>query len=95
MYIKNRYVSVIYKLAIVICGVIGIQMQLSLFSGTAANWGMFRFFTNLSNLACILYFLTAALWLIFKKRDGGTTFCPVLKGIVMMSITVTMLIAQF
>ena len=78
MYRKNRYISVIFKLAIVTCGMIGILMQLSLFSGTAVNWGMFRFFTNLSNLACILYFLSAALWLIFRKEDDSTRFSPIL-----------------
>lgn len=95
MYIKNRFLSVVYKFCISLCGIVGIQMQLSLFSGTAANWGMFRFFTNLSNLACVLYFLADAFYLLIQKKEEGITFCPVLKMIVMMSVTVTMLIAQF
>lgn len=94
MYIKNRYISIAYKLIIAVCGIIGIQMQLSSFTGST-NWGMLRFFTNLSNLACVLYFLAAAVWLITEKRQYRTTFCPILKGIVTMSIVVTMLVAQF
>lgn len=95
MYIKNRYISAVYKLAVSACGIIGIQLQLSLFSGSSANWEMFRFFTNLSNLACVLYFLIAAFWLIGGKTHDKTTFCPVFKSIIMMSIIVTMLVAQF
>ena len=76
------------------CGAIGIGAQMSLLSGDP-NWGTFRYFTNLSNLACVLYFLVAALWLIFKKDNKNTTLYPTLKYIVMMSITVTMLVAQF
>lgn len=94
VYIKNRYLSVIFKLVIVLCGLTGLQMQLQLFSGNA-NWEMFRFFTNLSNLACVLYFLGASIWILTGKCHGSTTFLPALKGIVMMSITVTMLVARF
>jgi len=93
MYIKNRYLSAIYKIALAACGIVGIQMQLSLFSG-AANWGMFRYFTNLSNLLCVLYFLCAAVFLLTDKKRRSV-FCPMLKSMVTMSITVTMLVAHF
>lgn len=94
MYIKNRYISIIYKLIIVVCGFVGIQMQVGLFSA-APNWQALEFFTNLSNLACVVYFLMAAIWLFVNRKKDTTTFSPIFKGIVMMSITVTMLVAQF
>lgn len=94
MYIKNRYLSVLFKLILAGCGIVGIQLQLNLFS-TDPNWGMFRYFTNLSNLLCVVYFIFAAFRILFSKDISATSLIPPLKFMTTMSITVTLLIAHF
>jgi len=85
--------SAVFKLSIAVFGIVGIQLQLGLFT-QSPNWSMFTYFTNLSNLACVIYFICAVIWVLTVGTLKNMTFCPLFKGIVTMSITVTMLIAQ-
>jgi len=95
MYIRAKAPSVVWKFGIALCGAVGITYLLGVFNGQC-NLSMFRYYTNLSNLLCVLYFAADAVYLLARRRPGAPqNLCPTLKGIVMMGITVTWLVAHF
>ncbi len=94
MYIKNIYLALVFKLVLVlVCGY-GLMVQLDIFSGQP-NWSVLNYFTILSNLLCFVYFVIDIGLLTKNYAKGNTTWHPALKGISMMSITVTMLVFHF
>lgn len=93
MRIKSRGFSILFKLAIVVFGCTGLQLSLRLFT-PEPNWDAFKYFTNLSNLLTVVYFLLAAMRLIFRPKCSPT-FMPLLKGICIMNLTVTLLVSRF
>ena len=95
MYIKSKALGVVWKFALVACAFVGVGLQIGIFSGNLHLSGL-RYFTNLSNLFCMVYFLVDALYLLFhRENDGSRSWCFPLKGIAMMGITVTWLVAHF
>jgi len=71
----------------------GIVLQTGLTEGRF-DLGIFRMFTNVSNLGCGIYFTVCASVIAFdKNRDGGQSPVPVLKGVCTMSITLTGIVA--
>lgn len=95
MRIHSKFFSVLWKLGIFGCAFTGIALQIGLFRGEF-HLSSFRYFTNLSNLLCLLYFLIDVIWLLARRaRDGSKNWFPALKGAAMMGVTVTCLVAYF
>lgn len=98
MYIKNRYISLAYKIIAVIFCIAGQILTLGIPNGKFEA-GQFLYYTNQSNILCLVYFVGAAIF-VFKKiktdgPQGPATFAPRFKGAVLMAITVTFLIFWF
>lgn len=93
MYCQNRYASLIYKLiALAIC----IFGQISDFASTGLGLEGYFYYTNLSNLLCLVYFAISVVHCARRIRDDGArgeaTFAPRFKGAVVLAITVTLLV---
>lgn len=98
MYIKNRIFSLCFKVIIIVFCVVGVYGNSGMSSGIFKP-NTFLYYTILSNIFCLIYFLGAAIHCInLIRRDGiygESTFSIHLKGSVMMAITVTLLIYWF
>ena len=94
MRITSRAVSGTYKLALGALALAGILLQMGVLDGRL-NLSLLRFFTVQSNTLAAAYFLWAGLWLLTKGEGKRTRWAHVLKGIVTMNLTVTMLVAHF
>lgn len=95
MHIRSKALSILWKTAIAVCAFVGLGLQIGLFKGEL-HLSSFKYFTNISNLLCMVYFLIDVIYLsAAKKRDGSVSWCPALKGVAMMGITVTWLVAHF
>lgn len=95
MRIRSKALSVLWKAAIAVCAFVGLGLQIGLFKGEL-HLSSFKYFTNISNLLCMVYFfIDVILLLAVRKRDGSVSWCPALKGVAMMGITVTWLVAHF
>lgn len=93
MRIHSKFLSVLWKIGIFGCAFTGIALQIGLFRGEF-HASSFRYFTNLSNLLCLLYFLIDAVWILARRaRDGSKNWFPALKGAAMMGVTVTCIVA--
>lgn len=93
MYCQNRYASLIYKLiALAVC----IFGQISDFASTGLGLEGYFYYTNLSNLLCLVYFAVSVFYCANRiRKDGGrgeATFAPRFKGAVVLAITVTLLV---
>lgn len=95
MRIRSKALSVLWKAAIAACAFVGLGLQIGLFKGEL-HLSSFKYFTNISNLLCMIYFFIDVIFLLaVRKRDGSVSWCPALKGVAMMGITVTWLVAHF
>lgn len=92
--IKNKKLSIIYKVVLCVIAIISVILNIGFFTGKPIYRGL-TMFTNLSNILCAIYFIIDIIYLIKNYNNKETTFLPSLKGIAMMSITVTFLVAQF
>ena len=91
--IRIKRYSVASKVLIAFFAFTGIVLQTGLYAGKF-NVGVFRMFTNITNLLCGIYFLFAAVSVATSKnKDGGQSPFPLVKGICTMSITLTGIIA--
>ncbi len=95
MYIKNRYVSLVYKIIAILFCIAGQIMTLGIPQGRFEA-GQFLYYTNQSNILCMIYLICAAVFVSKQiKKDGKygpATFAPSFKGAVILAITVTLLI---
>jgi hypothetical protein len=95
MRIRSKALSILWKAAIAACAFVGLGLQIGLFKGEL-HLSSFKYFTNISNLLCMAYFLIDVIFLLaVRGRDGSVGWCPALKGVAMMGITVTWLVAHF
>ena len=91
--IRIKRYSVANKVLIAFFAFTGITLQTGVLAGNF-NLGIFRMFTNISNLVCGTYFILAAAVIAFdKRRSGGSSPFPLFKGICTMSITLTGIVA--
>lgn len=91
--IRIKRYSVASKALIAFFAFTGIVLQTGITEGSF-NIGVFRMFTNISNLMCGIYFAASAAVIAFdKKRGGGESPLPLFKGICTMSITLTGIVA--
>lgn len=95
MYIKNKFISICYKIILTLICLISVLFNTGILTGKAKLIS-FTYFTTLSNLLCGTYFLLSIIFLIIHYKDSSTyTFSPTLKGIVIMCIMITCLISNF
>lgn len=89
MYIRNNRLSACLKGLISLSAFLGILLQCGVFSGSL-NLTVLTYYTMMSNIACAVYYLPAA---IYQARKGETLL-PKWKGALVMCITVTGLVYQ-
>lgn len=85
MRIGNKWAAFVYRLVIVAAAAVGLGIQTGLLGSDGLNLGSLRYFTLLSNLVCLVYFLVDAFFCLRRGRNA----CPRLKGAIAMAITVT------
>lgn len=95
MYIKNTTISVSYKVLLVFAGIAGLLLVFGVFDGRF-HLSPLRYFTVLSNLLGVVYFIGDIVYML-KNKVAGKPFvwCPALKGSMTMALTVTLLVAHF
>lgn len=92
MRIRSKALSAAWKCGIALCAAIGIALQMQ------EGWSLspFRFYTNQSNLLCLVYFLADAAYQLARKAERAPqSLLPAVKGAATMGITVTWLVSAF
>ena len=90
MRIKNRRLSIIFKLLLCTAAALGILIQVGAFEGTL-RWSVLNYYTLMSNALCALYFFFEML----SIGSGADTPLPGLKGALVTGITITGLVYHF
>ena len=80
-------IKLLYRIIIVIVTAIGLYLN---FKFLTFEKGIL-YFTNLSNLLCLIYFTVLVILMITKKLKRNNTYY-IVKGMVTMSITLTMVV---
>lgn len=93
MYIKNKYVSLFYKIIIVIVGIYGLYKS-CFFTEKVGLLEHFSYYTNISNLVCIIYFIIYIIKM-FVNFNKKVVYNNTLKGTITMAIMITMLVFNF
>lgn len=88
--IKNKNISILYKIIIVIIGGYGLYINFWKANGKF-DVELVYYFTDQSNILVFVYFILDIIFII----KSGKTLLPRFKGIVIMAITVTFLIYNF
>ena len=97
MFIKNRIIALIYRCLIIAACSVGLVLNVFTRQGRFHSESLI-YYTNLSNLICLLYFLFLVARMAISLRDdakGVVTPFPRLKGAFTLMIAVTMLIYHF
>ncbi|HOO68003.1 MAG TPA: Pr6Pr family membrane protein [Bacilli bacterium] len=82
--------SIIYKIIIILVGIFSLIATTGLLDGHYGG-NIFKMFTTLINLLCVLYYIFDVIYLIIKKKD----LLPILKQMVLIGMTLTFLIVIF
>lgn len=88
----KRYISIIYKLIIVLLGIFGLMVQIGVYNNNY-DFSVLNYFTLISNILCIIYFICSIIYSFIHFNDRIPSFLPRVKGAITMSITVTMIVA--
>lgn len=91
MYIKNNYLSVILKILIVVIGTYGLYK--ACFFNKVGLGEHFSYYTNLSNLICIIYFFVLLIKCIISKHVVEAN--PLVKGSMTILISITAIVYNF
>lgn len=95
MRICDKRISIIYKTILCIIGVFSLIAVTGVVDGSI-NLNVFGMFTILSNLLCVIYFTSDIIYLIHNyKNKYLVEWFPLLKGMTMMAITLTFVVAHF
>jgi len=97
VYIKNRVAALVYRCLIVAVCAVGLALNFFIRQGRF-DMGSLIYYTNLSNLLCMLYFVVLSALMAIHIRDGVTgdvTLLPRLKGAFTLMITITLLVYHF
>ncbi|MGU8655084.1 Pr6Pr family membrane protein [Clostridium perfringens] len=95
MFIKNKLISVLYKLIIIIICSYGIFIEIGIFDGKV-NFKIFNYFTIWSNILVLLYLICSIVWIIkYNNTKKNNTFLPSLKGAITLNIVITFLVYNF
>lgn len=94
MYIKNKYFSFIFKTSIILVGIYGLID--SCFKSTNVSLSEhFSYYTNLSNLLCIIFFIFYIIKMLLNFNNLEHNYYKKMKGAVTLIITVTTLVYNF
>ena len=80
-------IKLIYRILIVIVSAVALYLNFKLFGFKEG----IIYFTNISNLICLIYFIVLIILTITKKVKRNDTYY-IFKGMVTMAITITMFI---
>lgn len=94
MYIRNKYFSLIFKLLIVVIGIFGIYLSLS-DSPLVGTFEHLSYYTNLSNLLCIIFFLYYSIKMIINIKENNHNYHNNFKGAVTITILITFIVYNF
>lgn len=98
MRIKNRKLSILWKVILLAFGLWGLLDGAGIFAGHYRK-NFPHMFTNISNAAAWIYFICALVRQVGKRKkekgESGEVFAPTLKYTVTVSLLVTMLIGHF
>lgn len=89
MHCRNNRISACLKGLIFLAALLGVLLQCGVFNG-ALNLTVLTYYTVMSNIACAVYYLPAAVYQARKQE----TLLPKWKGALVMCITVTGLVYQ-
>ena len=106
MFISNKLVSVIFKLIIIIICSIGLYRTSGMANAEKKKKDiknisvLIIYFTNLSNLLCLIYFFTSSIFMVFDIINHGVTgsaavLFPQFKGAVVLCLLITLLVYNF
>lgn len=90
MHIKTRYLSLIFKLSIILIGSYGLYK--SCFFNSVSLEEHFAYYTNLSNLICIIYFIFYIIKCYLLKEES---YNSCIKGSVTLTIAITGIVYNF
>lgn len=87
--------SIMYKFLIIFFGVFFLCADFGILNGRFLEYKI-GYFTSQSNIWCILYF-TVEIIVLFTTGEKGLekTWCPIIKWVITMCITLTFLVAHF
>ncbi len=88
---NKKIISAAWKVILFISAVMGILLQIGLFSDRL-DLSVLNYYTLMSNMLCAVYFLPAA---VYGWKHDGETLLPAVKGALVMCITVTGLVYHF
>lgn len=96
MFIRNSYLFMAYKALLIILCLWGLYLNSGLPDGQI-RWGVFVYYTILSNVLCLGYFICSFCWNLssIRRENRVYTFAPRFKGALIFAITVTGLIYHF
>jgi hypothetical protein len=96
MYIKNIYASTIFKGIYIILCALALGLDFGIGSGHFYSYKL-NYYTVLSNIACLIFFLLAFKGSVgaLTRGEKGFVYTPRGKGFIVFGITVTMLIYHF
>lgn len=93
--IKNRVISLVYKIITAILAFTGLLIATDIFTGAFSETFIF-YYTNQSNILCLISMVLSAIYCAKDIKKSGTkglsTFAPRFKGAVVLAITVTCLV---
>lgn len=95
MYLKNRPISLAYKIVAIAVCIWGQLLASGMLEGSF-DIKKYFYYTQQSNVLCLIYFILASVYCIKAIRKSGSigpaAFAPRFKGAAVLAITVTMLI---
>lgn len=96
MYIRAPQAAIIYRCLLVIAAGYGLADGFGLLAGALAIH-QFAYFTDVSNILCLLYYLAAIADAVvrWRRSAGPRIFLPRVKGAVTLSISLTLLVNHF
>ena len=89
---KNYKISCIFKFSIFIIGLLSVIATSGILDNNL-NMDIFTMFTTITNVLCTIYFLIEFIYQLKLKKIKN--FSHILKNTLMMSITLTLLVAHF
>jgi len=93
MYIKNKYASLIYKIFIVVIGIYGLCDN-GFKTKYVSLSKHFSYYTNLSNLLCVIFFIIYIIKTLFKMGIKNNTYSKI-KGFITIVISITEIVYNF
>lgn len=87
---KKRKIALVYRIIIVAVTAIALFLNFRLFTFRIG----ILYFTNISNLLCLIYFSILVI-LMFLQKERNDRFHYIVKGMITMSITLTMFVYNF